>query len=371
MSMDALYCDAPMLIHDLPSDYVQSTSRCCDDVRKKGVLSCRQPDRDDYVREGKGYDLNNKAIKNVSEALPIYIPILGNGVKKLPLSVDHPYVGVRLRDLFPNAVRVRHGVPEFIESSPIDLNLLGSGFFGEGKKLLFYSDKDLLIEGINKKSYKQPIYNDLKRAGVDITTTPDFSVNEGSCVFGQVVNTNRTLAVGEKMSNEGLLVIPNMFAIHTCLVEMWVNYLNKNTHIKYVSINCQRQNSQCDREKLIWYIHEVLSKVDRPVHVILHGYPIRNKKYLKALRGLAAQIHFADSAPYCYATQRFTFFIYDSKTKELVLKDAGDEGRSPEEKSKMIIQSISAVEEYLKENFYTYSLCSPLNMCVLTTEEVS
>lgn len=366
ININSLLCDADQLIPDLPLDFKSDTTRDCEDVHNEGVLSCKHRYCDEYHDEGKGFELTNKIVQGVSNTLPIYIPIPTQDVKYLPLTLSSSHLGVRLNDLYPNARHKKHNVWGYQSGTTPDMKFTTSPVYSSAQKILFYSGPDFLIEGINRDKYNFPIYDQIKSAGITTSTTPDFSVNSNSCTYGQVVNTNRTLAVGEEMSHRGISAIPNVFAVHPYLLNMWIQFLKVNKlEVPVISINCQCQRRvPKDMENLIWYINELA--IATGVHIILHGYPIQNKEYLEAIKAVACQIHFADSGAFCDVTRGRKFKTYDAIKQEfteetLVTND-------PHQRVMMIESGIKAREQYLRDVFYSNMTCDYRSFTNLSVE---
>ncbi|HMO77936.1 MAG TPA: DUF4417 domain-containing protein [Candidatus Paceibacterota bacterium] len=354
INFNSLFCEADTLIPELPFAFKNDTTRCCKDVYNEGVLSCKHPYRDEYQDEGKGFKLGDKIIWGVSSALPIYIPIPTQDFKHKPLTLNSSYLGITLEDLYPRARHKIHGVWDYKSGTSPDVVFATSRVYGSSEKILFYSGPDLLIEGFNRDKYCSDTYNQLKSAGINISTTPDFSVNPNSCSYGQVVNTNRTLAVGEEMSVRGIAVIPNVFATHPYLLDMWVVYLNSNRdQISFISINCQRQRSRKDLQNLWWYIKELATRTN--VHIVLHGYNL-SKLNLEAIKPVACQIHFADTAPFCMAIRGRMYQTYDATRHELVNERLVT--NDVRMQAAMVQTSIQAREQYLRAEFYSHMSCN-------------
>ena len=361
INLNALYCEAVStdVFPEIPRQYALSATRLCDEVHNDGVLSCKHPYRDEYYEEGKGLDFQNKYVKGTNSSIPFYIPIPNRDVLKLPISLPHSVTGVRLKDVFPNAVHSYQGSLHYTSASCPDTTLTQSPVYASSTQMLFYSGPDLLIEGINREKEEHSVYKVLQDLGISIATSPDFSVNEGSCTYGQMVNTNRSLAVAEEMNKYGMLSVPNVFAINSYLLKLWVEYLNVNTSIGIISINCQRQRKNPrDKEVLIGYILKILENVNRPIHIILHGFPITQKAYLFQLKKYACQIHFAESAPFYTVVCKFHYQTYSPVTQRLI--DIEEPNKDPQIRARMIEMTIEAREQYLLDNFYRGTVCSNL-----------
>lgn len=353
VNFNSLFCEADTLIPELPLVFKNDTTRCCEDVHNEGVLSCKHPYRDEYQDEGKGFELGNKIVSGVGNALPIYIPIPTQDFKYKPLSLNSSHLGITLEDLYPYARQKKHGVWSYKSGTSPDVAFATSQVYASSEKILFYSGPDLLIEGFNRDKYTLDVYTQLKSTGINISTTPDFSVNPNSCSYGQVVNTNRTLAVGEEMSVRGIAVIPNVFAPHPYLLDMWVVYLNLNpSEVPFISINCRCQRSRKDLQNLWWYINELASRTN--VHIVLHGYSL-NRENLEAIKSVACQIHFADSSPFCMAIRGRRYQTYDEVNHELVNETLVTSDVRMQ--AAMVLTSIQARERYLRAEFYSSKTC--------------
>lgn len=360
VSLESLYCDvvATGEFPAIPRKYALTVTRSCEDCYKQGVLSCKHPQRHEYFEEGKGFDLRTKSVRGVVEPLPFYIPVPIRDALKLPLFLPHKVMGVRLSDVFPNATYTSHGLLRFSASSTPNLNLTTAPVYSNSKPLLFYSGTDVLIEGINREKESYKLYEVLETLGITMSTTPDFSVNEGSCSYGQLVNTNRTLAIGEEMNAHGIAVMPNVFAINPYLLELWVDSLNNSASVQTIAINCQLQkDSKYDMEVLLWYICELLKNVSHHLHVVLHGFPITKKEYLLRLKPFACQIHFAESAAFSYAFCKFRYQLYDPFTQSLY--EVVGANKLPVTRAQMIKTTILSREQYLLDVFYADGVCRP------------
>lgn len=359
INLNALSCDAvtKSSFAEIPSDYALTVTRPCEEVHKDGILSCKNPHCDQYFDEGGGLNLHTKKVTGAHSVLPFYIPIPCRDVLKLPIILPHTVVGVRLKDVFPNAIHKRDGLLRFSSAATPNMSLADAPVYANAKLMLFYSGPDVLIEGVNREKYVHPVYEVFKDLGITLATSPDFSVNEGSCTLGQMINTNRTLAIGEEMNRYGIAVLPNVFAINPHLLASWMCYLNMNPAIGTIAINCQRQRkNQRDMNVLIDYILMIFRSAPPSLHIVLHGFPIMAKDYLLQLKRYACQLHFAESAPFYNAVCKFRYQVYNPVTKELV--EIEEASRDPGVRARMIEMSIMAREQYLLEVFYSGSTCS-------------
>lgn len=349
ISLNALLCEgASRKFPEIPLERVLDTSRLCRDVCAEGVLSCRADGFDKFIEEGKGLNFENKTIRGVEFVPQLYVPIPPREFRNFPLSQkEYPLIGVPLKAFAPKASYGRDGSLRYVDESDVDNRYLSNSAFTDKKTILFFSGPDLLIEGLSRDRITIGLGQQIGKAGFDFVTTPDFSVNSGSCYPGQICNLNRSLAAGEEIEASGVGCVPNVFAIDDHQRRLWADYLKENAGISLIAINCQLQGkSEVDMAAVIKTVEYLIDEVPQPLHVMLRGYKFTNR-YLRPLQNYRERLHFADSAPFYNATAN-RFYGYRTHEKRLVKGSYFTKG-SPRKLKRSIEIGLKVRRRYLAE----------------------
>lgn len=331
----------------IPDDRILTAKHPCDEVHEEGVLSCKHPGFEDYLTEGKGFSLSTKRLRGFNAPLPRYIPVPDR--QSANLFLDMPGVsvlGVRPADLFPRSWRYDSGNLVYKDLQLPDLEYTKRPIF-KGKQTIFFgSAQDSLIEGLNRDKDLIELYPALKAAGFMAAVSPDFSVNEGSCYPGQMVNLNRSLAMGERSEAEHVPAIPNIYALDDYQRSEWLQFLENNPGVVYASVNCQCQRkSRADMEVVWLTMRTLIENADRPIHFILHGYPLTSWA-MEPIASYGSLLHFAETFPFILG-RKYHYQSFDAVEKRLARHHL--KTKDLEVRTAMIVETIRARQAFLDD----------------------
>lgn len=277
------------------AEHVQSS---CNNPTRQNMPTCKDPELSIFLKEISGLVLD-LPLSSVKNKLPSYIPILDKRTALLPFNtIPTDTVGFTLLDTLQKGVIFKHGAWHEQDDISFRVKLLLGGAVRGKRAILLSSGSDTLIEWLWYRRDDCSLFRHLRAMGFSLMTGINFSEIKGECRCGQCINQKKSLLSAYLAEQCGIPSVLHIYATDQYDVDRWVKYLKTYPQIELVSMNCQLQKSKEDRNTVVTSILKILESVNRPINIILTGFPL---KEIERFGPYLKQIHFADTVPSKYA----------------------------------------------------------------------
>jgi len=283
----------------IPKGKALSVGQICDNPMRSRIITCKDPERDTFVKEVGGLNLD-LSLPSVSVNLPSYIPILDKRAATfsyyaVPKGIET--IGLTILDTITKGVTFKAGTWHEQENIEFRLSLLLGNAVKGKQTILFPSGPDTLIEWIWYKRNDCQLFKNLRAMGFKLTSEINFSVMKGECSFAQALNQKRSLYSAYLATQAGIPAVPHIYAIDTYDIEMWSQHLKDNPQITLATMNCQLQKSEADVSAVVSTVSQLMERFPY-LHFILVGF---NLPDIEKFGVYLSRIHFADKVPVKYA----------------------------------------------------------------------
>lgn len=309
---------------EIPASEGMCVTQACEDTHDYNVITCRSENREYFLGEVGGLKLDLPLAK-VSMDLPTYIPCLDKSTINNPdITAAFPIRSLTLKDIIAKGVyRTAGGLREADEILFHPTDQIAS-VENDKKLLVFMTGTDTLIEYVWYERYDISLYNTLKQLGCLAIGGFNFSLINGECAFGQMLNLKRSLFSSYEMQQEGLPAIPHVYALTDFQTSQWIKWFEANSSVTHFTVNCQLQKSDRALFTTIDMIKKILGAHPH-LHVIVQGYPF---DYLSFFGTLLPRIHFADCRPLYNSIHYRSFDVRLDGVLNTVVKKAGIDRQS-------------------------------------------
>jgi hypothetical protein len=283
----------------------------CNNPLGINIITCKHPQKDKFIKEVGGINLDINLSSFIYEELPSYIPILDLGCRNFPVPSTH--LGITLHDIISKGVKLKAGKLHEQKEIIFRNTILNSEAFKNKKVLLFNTGSDTLIEKVWHERVDYDFFNLLKKMGFWAVGGFNFSVIKGECPFSHALNLKRSLYSCSLIEDSNLLSIPHVYAINKFHINKWIKWFQINQSIHLFSINCQLQKKQTDITQLILTVKSILKAIPY-LHVILQGFHLNQ---IHRFGNFITRIHFTDKKPAKFA-QCSRSLIFDNANNKIV-----------------------------------------------------
>lgn len=211
-----------------------------------------------WLRDVRGAGFNNISARSTPLIkMPVFIPTIGHGDKKLLCGNSLPFIAVSLQDiLFPTKLSLR--------------NVQGRLSVDRGTKiiLLCYA-RDRVLERIWLD--RRAVFEKIAALRFDLVTALNYSVWLDHPHAERFINLKRSLITFEELQSVGVPTVPHIYWSGLKDLERWRDWLSANKCIQTVAINLQTE-----RQRHIWTqtlndLRFFVSILDRPLHFLITG----------------------------------------------------------------------------------------------------
>ncbi len=283
----------------------------------ENVISCKYCNKKAFLDEVDGLDFNTVKLKIPFQGeLPGFIPLMQKEhlLKALPGDVPQNVTGIALGDIFRSRPKDRFGELTDIDDLVFDERLLKSPLVKSKKVVLFMFGQDKLIEKVWRERDKLKLFENIKRLGAIAVTGINFSVFLGECPWFHALSLKKSIKSLEIAESFGLPTIPHFYAVNDHHRKRIGEWLNNNTKVKVITINCQLQKSDNDFEEVLKTIAYISENVKTEVKIILQG---PRKNWVKSILKKYKNVIIAHSAA-SYSACMKTCFVYSELLGDLV-----------------------------------------------------
>lgn len=234
------------------------------------VISCKNPNRDSFVKEVNGLDFGTVHITQTQFSLPRLIPIMDRGMFDIKgTGINSNVIGISLEDIFSSPPR-REGKKLVLPDLSLRGDVLYRPIFKGKDVILFCSGRDLLIETVWQKLNLLEFLPIVSSMGFLAATGINFSVFFGDCPFAHALNLKKSLESARLLHESGISVIPHIYFAHEFHLKRWLVWLKENPTVSTIAVNSQF-HSDLDASIIAEGLTYILDRVGRRVTVILEG----------------------------------------------------------------------------------------------------
>ena len=327
---------------DIPASEASYVTKPCINPHDFDLVTCQSPNLGDFLNDAGGLKMDLPLSTSLTD-VPIYIPSVDlRTINTVPLGAHFPLVGLSFKHIIRSTNWVNGGLRETKEvkfTIPHSYNQLRKN----SRVILFSTGTDTSIEHIWRKRNSNSFYEHLRNLGLEAAGGFNFSIFDGECPAGQILNQKRSLQSSYLYELNGIPSIPHVYASTSFQVERWVAWFIENEKTSHFTVNCQFDKPDDDLDQDIRMIQYIIEKVPR-LHAILQGFPFSHiYKFGTTLKNL----HFADS----------TAFYQAKNYRRIILGNGFDKKieKSTIPFSELILNNMHARKEQL-EKIYKYSL---------------
>lgn len=271
------------------------TSFCCANP-KKCLKVCKN--NRDFVarkREIKGFELDNvlRTPQLGYLALPAVVPLIRNGTSR-EQPVDVPVVALPLFQIVQatkGAVRFRSKVElcEHFRILPSSF-VIASGVATDGP-----------LEAWWKLDDRRGLIRELKRAGVDLVTAPNYSLFSAVPRWDNLHAVKRIGIVWSEFQLEGLPAAVHLNAASEHDYERWTEFIAERPEASLVAVEFGTGAGDPGRlQQHVEWLCKLASSIDRPLTLIVRGA----KELLGRLSGSFSQVVYLDSDAFLKTQKR-------------------------------------------------------------------
>lgn len=261
-----------------------------------GIISCKHPNVKDYIKEigGLHFSSNIGNKNSLWRQLSLYIPIISCDFFNYNADViDYNMIAISLKDIFTSPPKKYMGRLR-VGNLKIKKDLLESPIFKNKKVILFSSGCDVLIEKVWQESERLNLFSEIAKMGFFLVTGMNFSVFFGECPVGQAINLKKSIEYSALLQKSGVFIIPHLYWIHEFHLQRWVKWLNENSSIDLITVNCQMGKTFDDCQIISEGIQYLIKYVKHELHFLLEG---PKKELLTRLNEYSSLIHVAIKEP--------------------------------------------------------------------------
>lgn len=278
---------------DIPIEEGHQVTNPCENPFNQGIITCRSPDWNKFVDEVKGLRLD-LPISNNDLQLPLYFPTLDLPQALLVNAINpDQFIGISLRHFTSSLVSYNAG--GYREAKDIRFQPLArfQCFKDHPRMILFLTGIDTGIEYAWRERERFELVKNIKNRNILAVGAFNFSLFYGDCSAAQILNQKRSLLSAHYLQENGIPVIPHLYAITPFQLQRWIEWLMQNQGLKMVTINCQMSKSQRLREDDINVIKELIIAIPH-LRVILEGFPFDS---IHRFGPVIDNLHFTDKVP--------------------------------------------------------------------------
>jgi hypothetical protein len=265
---------------------------CCNEPTKC-TTGCPRSDHFAAVVQDAGGLETKRAwqITHSANDLPTYVPHIDNGYSR-SMPLPSAYVALTTFDVVPpDSERVFSG-PEHLREH---FRLLP-----DARVLLLSVGKDNRLERFWQYSESRRLAKYLATLGIAHITAPNFSFPLDVPRPEHLVNRMRSLRSAERLSGEGLSVIPHLNAFNQKDWDCWRDFLRDHPHITLIAQ--EFQTGLASRKKASWHVWRMCN-LEQSLGRGLHLVAVGGRRHLPLLVGLSG-VTIVDSVPFVRACKR-------------------------------------------------------------------
>lgn len=281
---------------EIPASEASYVAKPCTNPHDFDLVTCQSPNLDAFIEDAGGLKMDlplSPSLDNV----PFYIPSVDFAtINSVQFGPQFPLVGISLKHVVSSTNWVNGGLRETKE-----IKFTIPDNFSELKKnskiILFSTGTDTSIEHIWRKRNSSGFYEQIRKLDLQAAGGFNFSIFDGECPTGQILNQKRSLQSSYLYESNGIPSIPHVYASTPFQVERWVRWFIENESVTHFTVNCQFDKPVEDINQDIRMIQYIIDKVPR-LHAILQGFPF---SHIYKFGSTIANLHFADSTAYYQA----------------------------------------------------------------------
>lgn len=235
-------------------------NRCIDinPKQRNEVFSCNTPKTYQILSHIGGVGFNVSAEPTPVLELPSFFPTLPSGSQQLVSGIDLPYVGVSLgKILSKQKLNLADDIRKRIGVGP------------KSKLVLLSFGHDELIE--NAWPERHGVFKSLSNSGLCLITAVNYSVWFEDPHAERLINLKRSLLTFAEMQAVGLPTVPLLYWAGKKDLQRWLEWLEKNTCVKLVSLNLQTERAESSWHKTLEDIKFLNDNLKRPMHFLING----------------------------------------------------------------------------------------------------
>lgn len=237
-----------------------------------GIISCKHPDLEFHLRDINGLDFSMITGKaNPQFHVPRYVPIISRDFFGYDAdAVKYDTIAVSLKDIFTSAPKMYAGRLH-VNNLKLRENLLTLPIFQNKRVILLSSGQDALIEKVWEERDGIKFFSKIAKMGFSLVTGMNFSIFFGECPVGQAINLKKSLEYFDLLQKVGVPTIPHIYWAHRFHLQRLADWLNENSGITIVTVNCQMSKTSNDCQIISEGIGYLVNNVKHELHFLLEG----------------------------------------------------------------------------------------------------
>ena len=299
---------------EIPVEEAYYVTNPCENPHNRSIITCRSTEWNKFVDQVGGLQLDLQ-VKSAGLRLPLYFPTL-DLVAALHIQGINPYqyVGISLKHFTKTLVNQNaYGYREAkkILFQPAEKFSL---YKDNPRMILFLTGIDTGIEYAWRERTTYRLFENIKERHVLAAGAFNFSLFYGDCAAAQILNQKRSLYSAYQLQENGISVIPHLYAITPLQVQRWITWLLQNPSVTVITINCQLSKTQQQRTDDINIIKRLIITVPY-LHIILEGFPFDS---IFRFGTFIDNLHFTDKVPMYQAKTHKELIADNIHTKRLI-----------------------------------------------------
>lgn len=327
---------------EIPASEASYVTKSCTNPHDFDLITCQSPNLDAFIKDAGGLKMD-LPLSTSLDNVPFYIPSVDfAAINSVQFGPQFPLVGLSLKHVVSSTNWVNGGLRETKEikfTIPDNFSALKKN----SKIILFSTGTDTSIEHIWRKRNSSGFYEQIRKLDLQAAGGFNFSIFDGECPTGQVLNQKRSLQSSYLYESNGIPSIPHVYASTPLQVERWVRWFNENERVTHFTVNCQFDKPNDDIDQDIRMIQYIIEKIPR-LHAILQGFPF---PHIYKFGTTVKNLHFTDSTAFYQAKNYRRISVGNGLDKKI------EKSKIPF--SELILKNSQARKEQL-EKIYKYSL---------------